>query len=283
MDIWQTASPSEPVNTGWIGRWLDATGDDPIRAINIGSVVPPLAVGAKAAAAALPLNHAKPLSADLAAAITGLGQHDPGDTAAITMVRAGYRAERRVAAKFNPILDPPGASPNPDEQTPAGSAGGQNALGQQLDLVARCVKAGVPTSVYCVSLGGFDTHADEKATHQTQLAALDAAVSKFLTDMSKDPHGQGVVLMAYTEFGRRVTANGSQGTDHGTAGPVFLAGVPVKGGYYGDQPSLTDLNNGDLKTTTDFRAIYAELAAKTLNTDPTRILDTNPTHLGLII
>jgi uncharacterized protein (DUF1501 family) len=282
MDIWQTASPAEPVNTGWIGRWLDTAGDDPVRAVNIGSVLPPLAVGAKAAADTLPFGKAKPLSLELAAAIKALGQQDQGDTAAEAAVRASCRAERQVAATFSAIVDPAGSGSAADEQSAGGSAGGQGALQQQLDLVARCVKAGVPTSVYCVSLGGFDTHADEKGTQQTQLAALDTAVTSFLKDMATDPHGKDVVLMIYTEFGRRVAANGSQGTDHGTAGPVFLAGVPVKGGYYGVQPSLTNLTNGDLKVTTDFRAIYAELVAKVLDTDPARVLDRDRPHLGLI-
>ena len=80
----------------------------------------------------------------------------------------------------------------------------------------------------------------------------------------------------YSEFGRRVKANASQGTDHGTAGPVFVAGQQVRGGYYGDQPSLTDLDNGDLKVTTDFRAVYAELLDKVLGADPQQILGSAP-------
>jgi hypothetical protein len=87
--------------------------------------------------------------------------------------------------------------------------------------------------------------------------------------MAADRYGKNVVLLAYSEFGRRVQANASQGTDHGTAGPVFVAGAPVKGGFYGDEPSLTDLDNGDLKATTDFRDVYYELLSTTLPTDPT--------------
>ena len=94
MDIWQTASPDSPITTGWIGRWLDATGDDPVRAVNIGSVVPPLAVGAGGAAAALTLGR-ETMPADLAAAITGLGAADPADTAAQVSVATSYCSERR--------------------------------------------------------------------------------------------------------------------------------------------------------------------------------------------
>ena len=162
MDIWQTASPDAPSQTGWIGRWLDATGDDPLRAVNIGSVLPPLAVGAKAAAAALPIGTSKRLPAAQAQALTALGRADAADTPAHAMVCAGYRADRQVDATFGTIVDSKPTSTDDQDQTQGGMGGGQNSLKEQLDLVGRCVKAGVPTRVYTVSLGGFDTHADEK-------------------------------------------------------------------------------------------------------------------------
>jgi uncharacterized protein (DUF1501 family) len=282
MDIWQTASPDQPVNTGWIGRWLDATGDDPVRAVNIGSVLPPLAVGARCTAAALPMGKSTPLDADLATGIAGLGVAAAGDTGAQAMVRAGYRAERTVTSTFASILDPNASDPDADQQAAASSAGGQGSLKEQLAVVGRCVKAGVPTTVYAVSLGGFDTHASEKASQQAQLGSLDGAVADFLTDMAGNAHGQGVVVLVYSEFGRRVAANASQGTDHGTAGPVFVAGVPVKGGFYGSQPSLTDLDAGDLKSSTDFRVVYGELTAKVLGTDPGKVLGSQRPELGFI-
>jgi uncharacterized protein (DUF1501 family) len=278
MDIWQTASPATPVSTGWIGRWLDATGDDPVRAVNIGSVLPPLAVGSKGAAAALALGHSG-IPPDLAAAITGLGGADVADTPEQVSVATSYCSERTAAATFGPVLNTSTgtAAPGADQPTAAASGGGHSNLTQQFDLVARCVKAGVPTTVYTVSLGGFDTHADEKGTQETQLATLDSAMSGFLKDMATDPHGQNVVVMAYSEFGRRVHANASHGTDHGTAGPVLLAGLPVRGGFYGEQPSLSDLDNGDLKATVDFRTIYQELVSGVLASDPTAVVPDAPT------
>jgi uncharacterized protein (DUF1501 family) len=285
MDIWQTGSPDAPVNTGWIGRWLDATGDDPLRAVNIGAVLPPLAVGARAAAAALPLGRDRTLPAELAAALGSLGQPDPTDSVACSLVTAGYRAERRVTSTFAGVLNPVGAGGESDQQAPASSAGGQGSLKDQLAVVARCIAAGVPTRVYSVSQGGFDTHADEKDAQQSQLGLVDNAVTGFLDALAKTPHGKDVVLLAYSEFGRRVQANASQGTDHGTAGPVFVAGVaggPVKGGFYGEQPSLTELDDGDLRVSTDFRAVYAELLHKVLDTDPARVLSTQPPAVGLL-
>jgi uncharacterized protein (DUF1501 family) len=100
--------------------------------------------------------------------------------------------------------------------------------------------------------------------------------------MRRSTRGRDLVVMAYSEFGRRVAANASQGTDHGAAGPVFLMGAPVKGGFYGDEPSLTDLNDGDLKTTTDFRDIYHELLSKTLNSDPTPSVGTGRRDIGFL-
>jgi uncharacterized protein (DUF1501 family) len=267
MDIWQTASPSEPVSTGWIGRWLDATGSDPLRAVNIGSVLPPLAIGEKCTAAALSTS-AKPEAADkFTAAMTALGADDPNDTPAMAAVCDAYRATRTTDTTFGPVK---------------ASGEKHNSLGSQLSIVAAAVKAAVPTRVYAVSLGGFDTHANERGTQQRQLQTFDEAVTPFLQQMAADRYGKNVVLVAYSEFGRRVKANASQGTDHGTAGPVFIAGAPVKGGFYGEEPSLTDLDNGDLKPTTDFRDVYYELLSKTVQTDPTPSVGSGRRSLGFL-
>jgi uncharacterized protein (DUF1501 family) len=91
--------------------------------------------------------------------------------------------------------------------------------------------------------------------------------------MESDPRGSTVVVAVYSEFGRRVAANASQGTDHGTAGPLLVAGHPVHGGFYGDQPSLTSLDAGDLKVTTDFRSVYGTLLERVLDTEAGRVLD----------
>ncbi len=267
MDIWQTASPAEPVSTGWIGRWLDATGDDPLRAVNIGSVLPPLAVGEKCTAAALSLAGGTRSPEPFATVMAALGAEDPHDTPAMAAVRASYRATEHADAAFRQVGAPGRAT---------------NALAKQLDMVSICVRAGVPTRVYTVQLGGFDTHADERDTQQRLLQTFDEALTPFLRQMAADRHGKNVVVLAYSEFGRRVAANASQGTDHGTAGPVFIAGAPVRGGFYGEEPSLTDLDHGDLKSTTDFRDVYAELLSRTLGTDPTPAVGSGRSALGFL-
>jgi uncharacterized protein (DUF1501 family) len=276
MDIWQTGSPQAPVNTGWIGRWLDATGDDPLRAVNIGAVLPPLAMGSKASAAALPLGKHRTAPRPLTTALAGLAEPDASDTVSRALVRSSYRADQQVDATFAGVLDPSASEESTDQQSAAGSAGGQGSLADQLAMVARCIAAGVPTRVYSVSQGGFDTHADEKDAQQNALGLIDKAVTSFFGQLAKTSRSADVTLLLYSEFGRRVQANASQGTDHGTASPVFVAGPRVRGGYYGDQPSLTDLDNGDLKVTTDFRAVYAELLDKVLGADPQQILGSTP-------
>jgi uncharacterized protein (DUF1501 family) len=191
-------------------------------------------------------------------------------------VRASYRADQQVDATFSRVLDPAASGESTDQQSAAGSAGGQGGLADQLSVVARCIGAGVPTRVYSVSQGGFDTHADEKDAQKSQLGLVDAAVTKFLAQLAGSPRATDVVVLMYSEFGRRVQANASQGTDHGTAGPVFVFGQPVKGGFYGEQPSLTDLDNGDLKVSTDFRSVYAGLLDKVLGADPVQVLGGPP-------
>ena len=267
MDIWQTASPAEPVSTGWIGRWLDANGDDPLRAVNIGPVLPPLAVGEKYTAAALSPGGAAGKAEKFDAIMTALGNDDPNDTPAMAAVCKAYRAARTADTAF--------ASVKPSDES-------RNSLATQLSMVASAVKARVPTRVYTVQLGGFDTHANERATQQRLLQTLDEAVARFLQEMSGDRYGKNVVLLAYSEFGRRVRANASQGTDHGTAGPVFVAGVSVRGGFYGEEPSLTNLDNGDLKFTTDFRDVYYELLKRTVAADPTPSVGAGRRSLGFL-
>ena len=270
MDIWQTASPGSPASTGWLGRWLDATGNDPRHAVSFEPVLPVVLAGAGTAGASVPIGAGKRPPA-VQAALSGFGRQSPGEPP--LQARAAH-----AFADLLPIdtmihdLPSPSAATTEASGAAATATGGHGALGPQLDLVARCVEAGVATRVFSVSLGGFDLHADEKDAQQRLLTELDTAVTGFVHRMAGTPHGRNVVVAIYSEFGRRVRASASQGTDHGTASDVFLTGTPVKGGFYGSQPSLTDLDNGDLKVSTDFRDVYATLLQDVLGTDPGTVL-----------
>jgi uncharacterized protein (DUF1501 family) len=190
----------------------------------------------------------------------------------------------RCAAALGPALD--GTTGHAATTTAEAGEGHRRKrdgqLARELDVVARCVELGAPTRAYSVSIGGFDTHTGERTTQQRLLNELDTAITGFLNRMASGARGRNVVLVAYSEFGRRVAANANQGTDHGTAGPMFVAGAPVRGGFVGEQPSLTDLTNGDLKATVDFRDVYATLLADVLGSDPEPVLGPGRTHLSLI-
>jgi hypothetical protein len=132
-------------------------------------------------------------------------------------------------------------------------------LARNLNLVSRMIAGGMPTRVYYVSHGGFDTHNQQVNSHDRLLAQLDGALKSFFTDLKEQGNDKRVVLMTFSEFGRRVAENASAGTDHGKASCLFVAGPGVKGGLHGKHPSLTDLHQGDIQHTVDFRSVYGSL------------------------
>ncbi|HEY2693829.1 MAG TPA: DUF1501 domain-containing protein [Pseudonocardiaceae bacterium] len=275
MAIWQTASPATSVPTGWLGRWLDATGDDPLRAVSVEPVMPPLLAGARATAASLPVDGLKMPAGRVNDAFAALGKPQQGESELPARVATSMVDLQNAARVLGGAVHDAG-DPTPDK-------GKQGALAQQLGVVAELVEAGVPPRVYSVSMGGFDTHADERGTQQSLLTELDGALTPFVNRMKTTQRGQQVVVLVYSEFGRRVAANGSDGTDHGTAGPVFVMGSHVRGGFYGTQPSLTDLDNGDLKESTDFRSVYGTMLDGVLGTDAGQVLDNFPTRVDNLL
>ena len=158
-------------------------------------------------------------------------------------------------------------------------------IGNSLKLMAQVVGADVGLQVGYVTKGGFDTHADQLNPQRGQPALLQQvsdAVAAFLADMEAHGLGDKVIVLMWSEFGRRVEENGSRGTDHGSAQPMFIAGARAKGGLYGTYPSLTDLDNKNLKFSTDFRSVYATILADWLKTDPGPILKGSYPTLGFV-
>ncbi len=271
MDIWHTAQPERPGNTGWLGRWLDTVGGDPRLAVSFENVLPPLLAGASSAGAVVGAAGAMKLPRSVPLQTVGaLGEAVAGEPPLQARAAACYADLVRVDQLMRDVKEAAaGEAETADETAKGTGTGGQSALAGQLDLVAQCIEAKVATRAFSVSLGGFDTHADEKEPHQALLGILDKAVTAFLDRVK----GQEVVVLIYSEFGRRVKANASDGTDHGTASNVVLIGPGFPGGLHGEQPSLTDLDNGDLKHSTDFRDVYATVLEQVLKADPQRILD----------
>ena len=157
-------------------------------------------------------------------------------------------------------------------------------LANDLRLVARLIAGGLGTRVYHVSQGGYDTHTNQAGAHQRLLGILGDAMAAFIKDLKALGQSDRVLVMTFSEFGRRVAENGNAGTDHGAAAPLFLAGTRIKAGWHGTAPSLdpSSLHNGDIRHTTDFRSVYASILEQWLRTDPKPILGKAFPNLPLI-
>lgn len=147
-----------------------------------------------------------------------------------------------------------------EAQAPAHEYPNGPIFGRQLDLATRVITSGVPVVAVKVALGGFDTHANQVATHENLLAVLANGLATFRSNLIAAGRWDDVLVMTYSEFGRRAKQNASGGTDHGAAAPHFVMGGKVKGGLHGAYPPLADLQDGDLRHTVDFRDVYSTVA-----------------------
>jgi uncharacterized protein (DUF1501 family) len=132
----------------------------------------------------------------------------------------------------------------------------QGQLAASLNIISRMIAGGLPTRIYYASQGGFDTHAGQINAHERLMGQFNDAIAAFVADLKQQGNFERVLLMTFSEFGRRVQENANGGTDHGAAAPMFVLGGAVKPGLFGKSPSLTDLDHGDLKFNTDFRSVY---------------------------
>ena len=155
-------------------------------------------------------------------------------------------------------------------------------LAQSLKRVAALIHADMETRVYYVSQSGYDTHANQLNNHARLLSELSAAMQAFQKDLDAHKKDDQVLTMTFSEFGRRPAENGSAGTDHGTAAPLFVMGSSVKGGLLGQAPDLVTDAKKDLKYSTDFRGIYSSVLDKWLEADSSRILGGTYEHVPFI-
>ena len=280
MDIWQSGIPDRVETTGWLGRWLDSTDHDPMLGLAIGTTLP-LALRGKIASAAVvpPGRFTLPASPTLDTSFRSMASIASSDTSLRGALANANHDLITVQQRLANIDNADAAQPSLEQGPTPNTA---NGLSAQLDVVAKAIRNNSPTRVYSVSLGGFDTHATERAAHIELHHTLGDAVARFLKQLDGRPEAANVAVLIYSEFGRRVAANASGGTDHGTAAPVFVAGPRVHGGFYGEQPNLTDLDQGDLKYNTDFRSVYATLLDRVLDTDPNKILATTTRPLPFL-
>ncbi|HYO07502.1 MAG TPA: DUF1501 domain-containing protein [Tepidisphaeraceae bacterium] len=282
MDIWHNGDPqNEVVTNGWLGRFFDntCTGADPHVGVSIGEQMPlamkgdrimPLSFdraenyryNGKEKDRYLALNKIDP-----AAVATGAdGSNPKGAPSTQPIARPTAKKVEAITPSsqldflHRTAMDAQLSSDDILRMTgrhapPAPYPGGT--FGNGLRTIAAMIAGGLPTRVYYVSLGGFDTHANERGRHDNLMQQFAQGVSAFWKDLKRQENDDRVLMMTFSEFGRRVEQNASQGTDHGAAAPMFLFGPKIKPGVIGKHPSLTDLDGGDLKYHTDFRSVYA--------------------------
>jgi uncharacterized protein (DUF1501 family) len=262
MAIWQTArfEEEEHKSYGWLGRGLDA-GSSVGSSLLVGPGAPPVALrGRRAVASAIERIEDFTLAAG-ADPRKALDKDEPADdlTAFVrrTMLDAYATADRITGAA---------------REKEDGVRYPQTGLASRLQLIARLLKGGVGARVFYAVQGGYDTHYAQLPTHSRLLFELASGLRAFLEDLKAAGLAERVAVLAFSEFGRRVQENGSAGTDHGTAGPVFLAGPGVKAGLVETTPRLLDLEEGDLKVGLDFRRVYASVLADWLGLDPVAAL-----------
>ena len=282
MDIWHTANGGAR-GDGWLGRYFDCTCNGtptPEAAISIGRVAPLAMLGK----VQKPVNFE---SADLfrwTGAEADRGLERTYDAMNRAGVLPGTPDRSQAAFLMRTALDAQLSSDRiraAVERQPLTTWPSSN-LARQLRMVAAMIRDGMKTRVYYVSAGGFDTHAGQLGTHARNLQEVGDALLAFQKEMKAQDQDGRVMSLVFSEFGRRVRQNASGGTDHGTAAPCFLVGAPVKAGVHGTHPSLTDLDNGDLKFTQDFRGVYAAVLEDWLKAPSEKVLGGRYARPGVI-
>jgi uncharacterized protein (DUF1501 family) len=283
-DIWSTANPPNTVGSGWVGRYLSTLPPplDPLAAWNTTSDTPHGLQAPSVAVASIPNvtayafnspNTGAEASLERAAAAS-IASHVPVDKPHVAFVSTSAQAALatldRVAAvgQYRPSV----AYPN-------------NGFGQALKAVAGAMANGIGTRVFWVQTGGFDTHASQGTTsdtgaYATLMTTLNDGLTAFYTDVRNMGLLNNTLLLSFSEFGRRITENGSKGTDHGAASVMLAMGGAVRGGLFGTAPSLSsdpqnptlENNAGDIHYETDFRSVYARVIDSWLGGDSTAVL-----------
>lgn len=243
--IWHTADPTHTQPEGWLGRWGDLQ-DDPFCDTFIGGATPQALQGDKRNAPAISsiegftIRMPKPFENELNK------QMEIKRNGAAEEVRLAMQNLRGALGKIGQLRNTKNTVQYPD-----------NAFGKSMADVARMIAGGLGSSVYYTTLGGWDTHAAQQPRQAELLGYLAQTLAAFRADLKAIGRDKDVLLMVFSEFGRQVAENASYGTDHGQGGLMWVLGGSVKGGLYGSEPDLEDLELNALKYRTDFRNVYA--------------------------
>ncbi|MEI8294765.1 MAG: DUF1501 domain-containing protein [bacterium] len=276
-EIWHTASDSSVTEKyGWMGRYFDSCckGEDPSVGVSIGSQ-PPQAFAApeprgitfsrpeqfrfdlknttdRTAADGFFRSVNEPDSEQMEGGSIGmLAGHAEGTGSALDFLQRTSLDAVMSSDKVAEII----------KRTKPGASYPSNRLADSLNLVARLIGGGMPTRVYYIAQGGYDTHSNQIGAHTKLMEELNSSLTAFCADLKSQGHFDRILLMTFSEFGRRVAENASGGTDHGAAAPLFVLGGKVKPGLHGSTPSLTQLHDGDIIHRVDFRSVYATILA----------------------
>ena len=272
MDIWHSCQrKNEPRQNGWIGRYLESTKLDHLSdppALHLGQRQQPFALMSRdvrvpsiQSLEQFRLRAEK--SPDLRDAIRSLSSQSRAEASDLLEF---VQASSRNAMDASERMESAGVQYKPSEAYP------KTTLGRELETIAMLIALGLKTRVYYMRIDGFDTHANQPGAHAVLLRSVSDAVGTLVRDVNAQGDGDRLLVMCFSEFGRRVAENVSDGTDHGAAGPVLLAGNGVKAGVVGEHPRLDDLQNGDLKHRIDFRQVYAEILQQWLKCDAFSVL-----------
>lgn len=276
MDIWQSASQSnEYLNTGWLGRYLDAQCkgcDKPTQALEIDDTLSLALKGADR---------------------KGLAFKDPrrlfnssNEKFYRDINNAHHNSEETVDYLYKTMSETLSSADYIFKQSklhPSSQSYPSTELGKNLKTISSLIQSDINTKVYYVSLGSFDTHVNQQQQQKRLFEELNDAVKAFTSDLKMNNRFDDVLMMTFSEFGRRVKQNASNGTDHGTANNMFFIGGGLKKkGLINEMPDLNDLNDGDLKHTVDFKDVYATVLSKWLGADAGLILGKKVSYMDFI-
>jgi len=289
MDIWHTADPTGGRGAGWIGKAMDAQASaghaNSLGVISIGNEAPMAAQGESFKPVAFEdADFFRWTGEDLHPAVSRTYKKlQTADDATMPLPDDGsFDAMtdfvRRTAMDAQVASMKVRRAVNAQPRTNFPGFG----LARQLQSVAAMIHAELPTRVYYVTMGGFDTHANQQGRHAQLMSQFAQSIGAFQAELDATGHADRVLTVAFSEFGRRVAQNASQGTDHGAAGPVFVFGPNLKDRLVGAHPSLTDLDRGDLKYKIDFRQVYAEVLDNWLRLDSAAALGQRYRHPGIL-
>jgi uncharacterized protein (DUF1501 family) len=271
-DYW-FAGALEQLQTGWLGRWLDAYGSqsNPLQAVSLDSSLSKQIRSSRAPVCAIEdlrgtsfqinNSNANAQVSQLAAVPAGAGND------ALGRARGIWGETVQVSSELAGLSAGQAASGYPANSD----------LSRKLQLAATLLGAGLGTRIVTIDWGSFDTHGQQIGSQDPQLTVLSRALAAFKADLAARGIEQNVVTMVFSEFGRRIASNDSAGTDHGAGGLVFLSGSAVRGGLAGEHPGvLQDDGEGNLTPRTDFRTVYQGVIGEWLGGDPAAILPGGP-------